>query len=80
VTVNFFYWLARDETRRSETEADGVVDVRRGEYITGFVVRWDIRIYAIQVLTSLGRRSPFYGNPHAGSVYVELHPILPLHH
>lgn len=43
-------------------------DIRRGEYITGFVVRAGVWIDAIQVLTSLGRRSPMFGNLHGGSV------------
>lgn len=43
-----------------------IADIRRGEYITGFVVRSGFWIDAIQVLTSLGRRSPLFGNPHGG--------------
>ncbi|RYP69800.1 hypothetical protein DL771_005909 [Monosporascus sp. 5C6A] len=42
-------------------------DIRRGEYITGFSVRSGFWIDAVQVLTSLGRRSPIYGNAHGGS-------------
>jgi hypothetical protein len=45
-----------------------LTDVRRGEYITGFVVRSGFWIDAIQVLTSQGRRSPMYGNEHGGSL------------
>ncbi len=54
---------------------DWVVDIRRGEYITGFFVRSGFWIDAIQVLTSLGRRSPLYGNPHGGDPYAP--PPLP---
>ncbi|RYP69997.1 hypothetical protein DL769_005110 [Monosporascus sp. CRB-8-3] len=43
------------------------MDIRRGEYITGFFVRSGFWIDAVQVLTSLGRRSPIYGNAHGGS-------------
>jgi hypothetical protein len=43
-----------------------VADIRRGEYITGFFVRSGFWIDAIQVLTSLGRRSPLFGNPTGG--------------
>ncbi|RYO79793.1 hypothetical protein DL764_009979 [Monosporascus ibericus] len=43
------------------------MDIRRGEYITGFFVRSGFWIDAMQVLTSLGRRSPIYGNAHGGS-------------
>jgi hypothetical protein len=43
-----------------------VADIRKGEYITGFFVRSGFWIDAIQVLTSLGRRSPLFGNPSGG--------------
>ncbi|KAK0648796.1 putative peptidase family-domain-containing protein [Cercophora newfieldiana] len=46
------------------------MDIRRGEYITGFNVRAGVWIDGIQVLTSLGRRSPMFGNVHGGSAYV----------
>ncbi|KAI9147857.1 zinc metalloproteinase [Paramyrothecium foliicola] len=45
-------------------------DIRRGEYISGFVVRAGFWIDGIQILTSLGRRSPMFGNAHGGSAYV----------
>lgn len=41
-------------------------DVRKGEYITGFVVRSGFWIDGIQILTSLGNRSPFFGNKTGG--------------
>ncbi len=44
-------------------------DLRRGEYISGFNVRSGLWIDGIQILTSLGRRSPMYGNAHGGSGY-----------
>jgi len=50
--------------------ADMNADIRRGEYITGFNVRAGVWIDGIQVLTSLGRRSPMFGNMHGGSAYV----------
>lgn len=43
-----------------------ITDIRKGEYITGFVVRSGFWVDGIQVLTSLGNRSPFYGNKHGG--------------
>lgn len=43
-----------------------VTDIVRGEYITGFFVRSGFWIDGIQVLTSLGRKSPIYGNAHGG--------------
>ncbi|KAL2263118.1 hypothetical protein VTK26DRAFT_8139 [Humicola hyalothermophila] len=50
------------------------MDIRRGEYITGFFVRSGFWIDAIQVLTSLGRRSPLYGNAHGGDPHTLLPP------
>ncbi|KAK3320015.1 putative peptidase family-domain-containing protein [Cercophora scortea] len=50
------------------------MDIRRGEYITGFLVRAGFWIDGIQVLTSLGRRSPMYGNPHGGSAHTLIPP------
>ncbi|TPX09563.1 uncharacterized protein E0L32_009164, partial [Thyridium curvatum] len=43
------------------------MDIRRGEYISGFYIRSGFWIDGIQVLTSLGRKSPVYGNAHGGS-------------
>ncbi|KEY64388.1 hypothetical protein S7711_06417 [Stachybotrys chartarum IBT 7711] len=39
-------------------------DVRRGEYISGFVIKVDEVIEGLQILTSLGRRSPMFGSGH----------------
>ncbi|KAH8645649.1 putative peptidase family-domain-containing protein [Xylariales sp. PMI_506] len=50
------------------------IDIRRGEYITGFFVRSGVWIDGIQVLTSLGRKSPVYGNAHGGSPHTLLPP------
>ncbi|KAK3941195.1 putative peptidase family-domain-containing protein [Diplogelasinospora grovesii] len=50
------------------------MDIRRGEYITGFYVRSGFWIDAIQVLTSLGRRSPLFGNAHGGSAHTLIPP------
>lgn len=41
-------------------------DVRRGEYISGFLVRSGFWIDGVQILTSLGRKSPLFGNAHGG--------------
>lgn len=46
---------------------DGMpADVRKGEYITGLVVRSGVWVDGIQILTSLGNRSPFFGNQVGG--------------
>ncbi|KAI4861480.1 putative peptidase family-domain-containing protein [Hypoxylon rubiginosum] len=50
------------------------MDIRRGEYITGFFVRSGQWVDAIQVLTSMGRKSPMYGNVHGGSPHTLLPP------
>lgn len=50
------------------------LDIRRGEYISGFFVRSGHWIDAIQVLTSLGRRSPIFGNAHGGSAHTLIPP------
>lgn len=50
------------------------LDIRRGEYITGFNVRSGFWIDAIQVLTSSGRKSPVYGNAHGGDAHTLLPP------
>lgn len=50
------------------------MDIRRGEYITGFSVRSGFWIDGIQVLTSMGRRSPMYGNAHGGSAHTLIPP------
>ncbi|KAH6982824.1 putative peptidase family-domain-containing protein [Ilyonectria sp. MPI-CAGE-AT-0026] len=48
-------------------------DVRRGEYISGFLVRSGFWIDGVQILTSLGRKSPLFGNAHGG----EAHTLIP---
>ncbi|KAI1082596.1 putative peptidase family-domain-containing protein [Whalleya microplaca] len=50
------------------------MDIRRGEYITGFFVRSGFWIDGIQVFTSLGRKSPIYGNINGGSPHTLLPP------
>ena len=47
-----------------------VLDTRKGESVVGFHIRAGLWIDGIQILTSLGRRSEFYGNATGGSAYV----------
>lgn len=42
-------------------------DIRRGEYLTGFLVRAGLWIDGIQIITSLGRKTAFFGNAQGGS-------------
>ncbi|KAJ5095366.1 hypothetical protein NUU61_004722 [Penicillium alfredii] len=48
---------------------DFVLDTRRGEILLGFYVRAGLWIDGIEILTSLGRKSGFYGNAVGGSGY-----------
>lgn len=45
-------------------------DLRRGEYLCGFIVKGGSTIHGIQLLTSLGQKSRVFGNPYGGSRYV----------
>ncbi|UKZ76095.1 hypothetical protein TrVFT333_003791 [Trichoderma virens FT-333] len=49
-------------------------DVRRGEYLSGFVVRAGFWIDGIQLLTSLGRKSAMFGKAHGGSAHTLIPP------
>ncbi|ODA76524.1 hypothetical protein RJ55_07794 [Drechmeria coniospora] len=49
-------------------------DIRRGEYLCGFVVRAGHWIDAVQILTSLGRKSPMFGNARGGSAHTLIPP------
>lgn len=42
-------------------------DIRRGEYITGFQVNSGGWVDGLAVITSLGRKSTFFGNANGGS-------------
>lgn len=44
------------------------LDVRRGEYLTGFYVRASTIINGMGFMTSLGKCSPVYGNPFGGTI------------
>ncbi|ROW01780.1 hypothetical protein VPNG_07803 [Cytospora leucostoma] len=50
------------------------LDLRRGEYISGFVIRSGFWVDGIQILTSLGNRSPFFGNPNGGDAHTLIPP------
>lgn len=44
------------------------VDIRKGEYLTGFNLRVGAEIEGIQFLTSVGRKSAMFGNRQGGSL------------
>ncbi|PHH58998.1 hypothetical protein CDD81_3956 [Ophiocordyceps australis] len=49
-------------------------DVRKGEYLSGFVVRAGYWVDGVQILTSLGRKSAVFGNAHGGSAHTLIPP------
>ncbi|EQK99965.1 zinc metalloproteinase [Ophiocordyceps sinensis CO18] len=62
--------------RKGGREGGDVVefDRRRGEYLSGFVVRAGSWIEGLQVMTSLGRKSPMFGDAHGGSAHTLMPP------
>ncbi|KAJ5174438.1 uncharacterized protein N7482_000315 [Penicillium canariense] len=52
-----------------------VLDTRRGEILLGFYVRAGLWIDGIEILTSLGRKSGFYGNAAGGSGHTLIPPL-----
>lgn len=65
--VSLFSWQPSEEARTIILTAKIATDIRRGEYLTGFVVRAGFWIDGIQLLTSLGRKSAMFGKAHGGS-------------
>lgn len=53
--------------RRGGHSSDFTLDTRRGELLMGFTLRAGLWIDGLQILTSLGRKSEWYGNPTGGS-------------
>ncbi|RCI11429.1 hypothetical protein L249_7521 [Ophiocordyceps polyrhachis-furcata BCC 54312] len=47
---------------------------RRGEYLSGFIVRAGLWVDGLQVMTSLGRKSAMFGNAHGGSAHTLIPP------
>lgn len=45
-----------------------ITDVRRGESLGGFMVRAGHFIDGIQITTTLGRKSPMFGNTFGGKL------------
>lgn len=55
--------------KREEGQADVFeVDIRKGEYLTGFNLRVGAGVKGIQFLTSVGRKSVMFGNRQGGSL------------
>lgn len=62
------------EKREGDAKQVFEFDVRRGEYLSGLLVRAGSRIEGIQILTSLGRKSPVFGNAYGGSAHNVIPP------
>ncbi|KAJ4291114.1 hypothetical protein N0V90_010312 [Kalmusia sp. IMI 367209] len=50
------------------------LDTRKGELLLGFALRAGLWIDGIQILTSLGRKSEWFGNAHGGSGHTLIPP------
>ncbi|KAL3475044.1 putative peptidase family-domain-containing protein [Aspergillus californicus] len=61
--------------KRAGNPDDFVLDTRRGEILLGFYVRAGNWIDAIEVLTSLGRKSGIFGNATGGSGFNLIPPL-----
>jgi hypothetical protein len=53
--------------KRGGAPTDFPLDTRKGELLLGFSLRAGLWIDGIQILTSLGRKSGWFGNPNGGS-------------
>ncbi|KAF2200630.1 hypothetical protein GQ43DRAFT_65845 [Delitschia confertaspora ATCC 74209] len=53
---------------------DFPLDTRKGELLMGFCLRAGLWIDGLQILTSLGRKSEWFGNPHGGSSHTLIPP------
>lgn len=53
--------------KRGGHATDFALDTRKGELLLGFSLRAGLWIDGIQILTSLGRKSEWFGNAHGGS-------------
>ncbi|RPA98889.1 hypothetical protein L873DRAFT_1686008, partial [Choiromyces venosus 120613-1] len=52
------------ENQEKVEVSDFPLDTRKGESLLGFCVRSGAQVEGIEILTSFGRRSPMFGNPH----------------
>jgi hypothetical protein len=70
--LEFFYEDATSQLfgKRGGSSSMFDLDTRKGELILGFSLRAGLWIDGLQILTSLGRKSEWYGNQNGGSGYV----------
>ncbi|KAF3931690.1 hypothetical protein ABW19_dt0202864 [Dactylella cylindrospora] len=59
---------------RKGSHSEFPLDTRKGESLLGFSIRSGFWIDGCDILTTLGRRSPFYGNANGGSHYTMIPP------
>jgi hypothetical protein len=71
--LEFFYEDTESQLfgKRGGTSTDFALDTRRGELLLGFSLRAGLWIDGLQILTSLGRKSEWFGNSTGGSGYVQ---------
>ncbi|CAZ82654.1 unnamed protein product [Tuber melanosporum] len=62
------------ESQEKVEVSDFPLDTRKGESLLGFCVRSGAQVEGIEILTSFGRRSPMFGNPHGGGASNTLIP------
>jgi len=60
--------------KRGGAPSEFALDTRKGELLFGFAVRAGLWIDGIQILTSLGRKSEWFGNPNGGSGHTLIPP------
>lgn len=67
--IEFIYEDATSQLfgNRGGAPSEFALDTRKGELILGFALRAGLWIDGIQILTSLGRKSEWFGNPTGGS-------------
>jgi len=60
--------------KRGGSMTEFALDTRKGELLLGFSLRAGLWIDGLQILTSLGRKSEWYGNPNSGSGHTLIPP------
>ncbi|KAF1835389.1 hypothetical protein BDW02DRAFT_292423 [Decorospora gaudefroyi] len=74
--IEFFYEDATSQLfgKRGGSVSEFALDTRKGELLLGFALRAGLWIDGLQILTSLGRKSEWYGNPNGGSGHTLIPP------
>ncbi|KAJ4365570.1 hypothetical protein N0V83_008190 [Neocucurbitaria cava] len=74
--LEFIYEDAESQLfgKRGGSPSDFPLDTRKGELLLGFALRAGLWIDGIQILTTLGRKSDWFGNPNGGSGHTLIPP------